>query len=105
MTRAKITDNTKAVLSEADDLIRQKLQMAALSIERTAKQPGYCPVKTGTARRSIYRQVEERRAVVGSNVEYFPHIEMGTSKMEARAPLRRALEANMPEIKRTFGAK
>ena len=99
---AKIRDNTKAVCAESDRLIKEKLKLAALLVERTAKLPGYCPVKTGTARRSITRLIERRRAIVGSCIEYFPYIEIGTSKMPAHAPLRRSLETNMSEIKRIF---
>ena len=102
---AKIKDNTNAVLAEADRLLKEKLTMAALLVERTAKEKGYCPVDTGTARRSITRKIEKRRAIVGSNVEYFPYIEMGTSKMPAHAPLRKALETNWNRIKRLFGAR
>lgn len=100
---AKMKDNTDKVLSEADRLIREKLQVAALLVERKAKE--LCPVKTGTLRRSITRVIERRRAIVGSNVEYAPFVEMGTSKMTARPYLRPALEACRNEIKRIFGAK
>jgi HK97 gp10 family phage protein len=100
---AKITDNTDKVLSEEDRLVKQNLTKAALRVERTAKTKGYCPVKTGTARRSITRQIERRRAIVGSNVSYFPYIELGTSKMAAHAPLRRALVDNMDAIRKDFG--
>lgn len=100
-----IKDNTKAVLAESDRLIGKKLTLAALLVERTAKQSGYCPVDTGTARRSITRLIEKRRALVGSNVNYFPYIEMGTRKMPAHAPLRRGLETNMSQIKSIFGAR
>jgi len=100
-------DNTKDVLNEVDKRIRQNLQTAALMVERTAKSHGYCPVLTGTARRSITHepQVPKREVHVGSNIEYFPYIELGTSKMAARAPLRRALEANWAAIKRLFKAR
>jgi len=102
-----IKDNTNDILNEADRLIKQRLEQATLLVERTAKQPGYCPVKTGTARRSITHEMalDGKFAKVGSNVEYFPYIEMGTVKMTARAPLRRALHDNMPKIKRIFSAK
>jgi len=112
---AKIKDNTKAVLNEADRLVKQKLTIAALLVERTAKEN--CPrlssrppknpkiPSTGTAKRSITRKIEKRRAFVGSNVEYFPYLEMGTSKMVAFAPLRMGLESNMDRIKEIFGAK
>lgn len=100
-----IKDNTNAVLAESNRLIEKKLTLAALLVERTAKLPGYCPVLTGTARRSITRLIEKRRALVGSNIEYFPYIELGTFKMPAHAPLRRSLETNMRQIKRIFGAR
>jgi len=137
---AKIKDNSKAIIAESDRLIKQKLEIAALMVESTAKLPGYCPVLTGTARRSIIsnwygakgtRSIEwsestqiingkkvhvkagetsidpqsVKRAVIGSNVEYFPYIELGTSKMPARAPLRRALETNQNRIRRLFGVR
>lgn len=100
-----IKDNTNAVLNEVDSLIQKKLELSALLVERTAKETGYCPVKTGTARRSITRLIEKLRAIIGSNVEYFPYIEMGTKNMSAHAPLRRSLETNMRKIKQIFGAR
>lgn len=103
MAKAKIKDNTQAILKESDRLIKEKLTLSALLVERTAKQE--CPVKTGTARRSITHKVGKRRAVVGSNVSYFKWIEMGTRKMSAFAPLRRSLETNMRKIRQIFGAK
>ena len=98
-----IRDNTKNVLNEADRLIKDKLTQSALLVERTAKQ--ICNVKTGTLKRSITHEVEARRAIVGTNVEYGPFVELGTNKMSARPYLRPALEQNMPEIRRLFGAK
>jgi len=102
---AKLKDNSKAIIAESDRLIKQKLEISALLVEKTAKLPGFCPVKTGTSWRSITRFVEKRRAVVGSNVEYFPYHELGTSKMPAHASLRRSLETNMKRIKRLFGVR
>ncbi len=131
---AKIEDHTEDVLREVDRQISKKLRTAALMVERTAKLPGYCPVLTGTARRSILSnwygakgsrsfswpadpkkgikagrtEIEsqnEKQAIIGSNVEYFPRIELGTKKMAAKSPLRRALEANMDKIRRLFNSK
>ena len=103
---AKIQDNSKAILAEADRLIRQKLELAGLLVERTAKLPGYCPVKTGTSRRSITHIVapDGRSVKIGSNVEYFPHHEMGTVNMPAHASLRRALMFNRKPIGRLFSS-
>ena len=104
---AKIKDNTNGVLAEVDRRIEQKLNIAALLVERTAKLPGFCPRKSGTSARSITHKVlpEKRSAIIGSNVEYFPYHELGTSKMAAHASLQRALQANQPKIKKLFGAK
>lgn len=100
-------DNTDDILNEADRLIKERLERAALVVERQAKKPGYCPVKTGTARRSITHvmALDGRTVYVGSNIEYFPHIEMGTVKMAARFPLTRALHSSMARIRRIFKAK
>lgn len=112
---AKIEDNTNAVLAESDRLIKEKLILSALLVERTAKE--YCPrlasrppknskiPSTGTAKRSITHRIEKRRAVVGSNIEYFPYIEMGTKFFAAFAPLRRSLETNWSKIRQIFGAR
>ncbi len=129
-----IKDNTGEVLNEVDRQIKKMLGQAALLVERTAKLPGFCPVKTGTARRSIIsnwygsnraRTVNwkankekgikagsttipimiEKKAIIGSNIEYFPFIEIGTSKMAARSPLRRSLHANMAKIRKIFRAR
>lgn len=127
-----IKDNTDKVLLEVDRLIKQKLQRACLLVERAAKK--LCPVKTGTLRRSIIsnwygatgsRSISwaankkkgikagkteippqvEKRGLIGSNIEYAPHVEMGTSKMVAQPYLRPALHGNMARIKRIFNAK
>jgi len=104
---AKIRDNTKNVISEVDKLIKQRLKDSAILVERTAKQnlyPGHGLI-TGTLKRSINRRIERRRALIGSNVEYAPYVEMGTSKMSAKPYLRPALESNWSEIRKIFGAK
>lgn len=102
---AKMQDNSKAVFEEVKRLTKQKMTQAALIVERKAKQN--CPVKTGTLKRSITHVVNEdgTKAVVGSNVEYCPHVELGTSKMSAQPFLRPALESSKSEIRTLFGAK
>lgn len=100
-----IKDNTDDILNEVDRLIKQKLERACLLVERSAKKA--CPVDTGTLRRSIVHvmSLDGRSAFVGSNVEYAPFVEMGTSKMAAQPYLRPALHGNMPRIRRIFGAR
>jgi len=130
--RVRIKDNWKAVLTEANKRVEEKLELSALLVERAAKE--FCPVRTGTARRSITsnwyggpgsRTVGwsankkkgikagkttisapvKKKAIIGSNIEYFRYIELGTRFMSASAPLRRALEASWGRIKKIFGAR
>jgi len=98
---AKYKDNTDKVLIEIERLTKTKLETASRMVERTAKQ--MVPVKTGTLKRSITHAVSKKRAVIGSNLNYAPHIEMGTTKSSAQPYLRPALMANMAKIKKLFG--
>ncbi|MCK5601957.1 HK97 gp10 family phage protein [Candidatus Pacearchaeota archaeon] len=45
----------------------------------------------------------KQTAVVGTNVEYAPYVELGTSKTSAKPFLRPALHSNMTKIRRIFG--
>jgi len=89
---------------------------ACLMVEREAKlgmtpngpsAPGQPPaVDTGRLRASITHRIEgggyEERTIgyVGTNVEYAPYLEFGTSKMAARPWLTPALEKHREDIKR-----
>ena len=98
---AKYTDNTDKVLAEIERLTQQRLETAAQMVERTAKQ--MVPVKTGTLKRSITHVIQKTKAIIGSNLNYAPWIEMGTTKQSAQPYLRPALMANLGKIKRLFG--
>lgn len=72
-----------------------------------ASAPGQPPaVDTGRLRSSITHDVRiERGGVigrVGTNVEYAPHLELGTSRMAARPFLRPAVFNNREEIVQQF---
>lgn len=75
--------------------IARDLQRRALQVDRAAKQ--LCPVDTGRLRSSITNQLgadaEGLVAVVGTNVEYAPYVELGTRNAPAQAFLLPALEA------------
>ena len=59
-----------------------------------------CPVDTGRLRNSItHAQRDENTEVIGTNVDYGPHVELGTSKMAARPFLRPAAEGHSAEYK------
>lgn len=75
--------------------IAKDLQRRALQVDRAAKQ--LCPVDTGRLRSSITNQLGTDGggllAVIGTNVEYAPYVELGTSKAPAQPFLLPALEA------------
>lgn len=70
------------------------LMQVGLQVETTAKR--LCPVDTGRLRSSINTQIgtdaDGLLAVIGTDVEYAPHVEYGTSRMAPRSFLRAALE-------------
>ena len=99
----KTKDNSKQVLSALSLLSRERLIDATLTVEREAKE--LCPVRTGTLRRSIFHDIDKdkNQAMIGSNVEYAPYVELGTHKWEGKPFLRPALERSVAAIKRIFG--
>lgn len=72
------------------------LRAGGLMIETPAKAKA--PVLTGNLRRSIHTEVstggEKAEARVGTNVEYGPHVEFGTSSQRAQPYLRPAYDGN-----------
>lgn len=75
--------------------VAKDLQRRALQVDRAAKR--LCPVDTGRLRSSITNELgtdaDGLVAVVGTDVEYAPHVELGTSRMAAQSFLLPALEA------------
>jgi HK97 gp10 family phage protein len=97
-------DNTNKVLSDVGTEVSKRLIMATLLVERTAKI--LCPVKTGSLKRSItHKFTGKNDAQIGSNLNYAPHVELGTRFWSGKPFLRPALHQNLKEIKRILGAK
>lgn len=61
----------------------------------TPESPNY--VRTGRLRSSITHRSEDRQATVGSNVEYSPYVEFGTSKGAPRPFIRPTIENHLSE--------
>ena len=62
----------------------------------TPESPNY--VRTGNLRSSITHVSDDRSATVGTNVEYAPYVEFGTSRgMAPRPYIRPAIENHMTE--------
>lgn len=74
--------------------IAKDLQRRALQVDRAAKR--LCPVDTGRLRSSITNELGNDGglvAVIGTNVEYAPYVELGTRSAPAQPFLLPALEA------------
>ncbi len=76
-------------------ITREVAFRVALEIERDTKMR--CPVDTGNLRRSYVTQPQngpadmEQVFLIGTNVNYAPFVELGTSKMQAQPHLGPAL--------------
>ena len=97
MTKIRIeNDKTEAVKKAVEAAIPQALTGAALIVEAAAKN--LSPVDTGNLRGSITHEINPDHAKVGTNVEYAPYVEYGTSKMSAQPYLRPGLDSNKAAI-------
>jgi hypothetical protein len=120
-------DNTDEVLSALKRAKRRGLEAIGLTAERHAKEDPNMPVDTGRARNSItYALAGEEAHIksydgddggggkpysgtaegkkgdgvyIGSNVDYFPYIELGGVTMSARHVLQRAATEHTGEYK------
>lgn len=95
-----VNDNTEQVLRDLDDSIERALTRIGLEAEGYAKKE--CPVDTGNLRNSITNEVDmkEKTAYIGTNVEYAPYVELGTSKRKAKPYLKPAATEHSAAYKR-----
>lgn len=78
------------------------LETIGLVAEGYAKR--LCPVDTGRLRNSITHTVDIKgeAAYIGTNVEYAPYVELGTSRQKAQPYLKPAAQDHADEYKRIF---
>ena len=95
----KFTDNSGEVLSALEKAVHNGLTAVGMTAERYAKKD--TPVDTGRLRNSITYEVrdDEQAVYIGTNVEYAPYVELGTSRMAARPFLRPAATEHGEEYK------
>lgn len=76
----EIIDNSGLAKEEMQAACLRALERCGLQAEGYAKN--LCPVDTGNLRNSITHQVDSGgpAAYIGSNMEYAPHVELGTGK-------------------------
>ena len=102
MSSVKITDNTAEALSALESAVQRGLEIIGGKAETYAKE--LCVVDTGNLRNSITHQTDpaEKAVAIGSNVEYAPYVEMGTSRMKAQPYLRPAATEHTDVYKQIF---
>ena len=85
-------DNTQTWLNAFKSATSQALDEIGMVAEGYAKRK--CPVDTGNLRASITHQADyaAKKVYIGTNVEYAPYVEMGTSKQTAQPYLRPAAQ-------------
>lgn len=88
------TDEVLKALTEAKQKIYEEWGLIG---ERYAKE--LCPVDTGRLRNSISHERDERGAYIGTNVEYAPYVELGTSRQSPQPYLKPAITEHLNEYK------
>ena len=88
----KVTSHRLEVETALPGAIERALETCGLAAEGYAKR--LCPVDTGNLRNSISHATEENVEYIGTNVEYAPYVEMGTTRTRAQPYLKPALVNN-----------
>lgn len=104
----EVNDNTEQFLEYLDKAIVNGLTAIGMTAEGHAKRKitDYPAVDTGRLRNSITFEVDKKEPAVyiGTNVEYGPYVELGTSKMPPRPFLKPAATEHSEEYKRIMEA-
>jgi HK97 gp10 family phage protein len=93
-------DNSQEFIDELERRIPVALEECGLVAEGYAKR--LCPVDTGRLRNSITHTVNGDIAYIGTNVEYAPYVELGTSRTRAQPFLKPAVADHASEYKRVI---
>lgn len=95
-------DNREAIANAIDRALVAALEEIGLAAEGYAKRA--CPVDTGRLRNSITHLVDEggKCAVIGTNVEYAPYVELGTRRQKPQPYLKPAAEDHKSTYRSIF---
>ena len=100
-----IKDHTQELIAEIESKMPMVLEMIGQAGENNAKFEitALGAVDTGNLRNSISHTDDGKYAYIGTNVEYAPYVEFGTSHYpEGRPFLRNACLNHMDEYKQLF---
>ena len=90
-------DNSDEVLRAMESAKKTALEAIGLVAETYAKKE--TPVDTGRLRNSITNTVKNDAAYIGTNVEYAPFVEFGSSRNKAHHMLKKAATEHTDEYK------
>ena len=93
-------DNTEEIKDIVRAQVRVALEAVGMQAEGYAKRK--CPVDTGNLRNSITHTSDDDTAYIGTNVEYAPYVEYGTSRTKAQPFLKPAANDHAPEYHDIF---
>lgn len=95
-------DNAQRIADAIEQALAKALEEVGLVSEGYAKKA--CPVDTGRLRNSITHQVRpsEKAVYIGTNVEYAPCVELGTSRAKPQPFLRPAAADHESTYKKIF---
>lgn len=104
----KLIDNSAQIKGMMEQAKARALEAIGLQAEGYAKK--LCPVGTpestgkphyigGTLRNSISHATDNDSAYIGTNVEYAPYVELGTSRMKAQPYLKPAATEHSDEYR------
>lgn len=91
-------DNTEEVSQGIVRAMDRALEEIGMVAEGYAKR--LCPVDTGRLRNSITHVRDGDSAYIGTNVEYGPYVELGTSVSDAQPFLRPAAQDHADQYRR-----
>ena len=99
MSGYSLTDHSDEVLAALESATNKGLLLIGLQAEGYAAMKA--PVDTGRLRASITHALDEdeQAVYIGTNVEYAPYVEMGTSKTKAKPFLKPAASGHKAEYK------
>lgn len=100
----KFTNNLPLFQSAYQKALQNGLDAIGMTAETHAKKDA--PVDTGRLRNSITYAVDtgEKAVYIGTNVEYAPYVELGTSRQKAQPFLRPAATEHSEQYKRIMEA-
>lgn len=90
-----IESNAAEIKAAKDAAIERALEAIGLQAEGNVAM--LAPVDTGRLRGSITHEVEGDTVYIGTNVEYAPYVEYGTSKTKAQPFLKPGIQDHMSE--------